>query len=154
MDYGNFKLGCLVIYLSVGFFFFKVLLDTISMASLVAQLVKTPPAKRRPQFNSQGGKIPWRRDRLPTPVFLGFLGASVGKEFTCNVGDLDSIPGLGRFPGEGNGNPLQYSGLENSMDYTVHRVTKSRTRLSNFYFRWLHLQGRITPYKDVSVLLS
>ena len=47
---------------------------------------------------------------------LGFPGGSVGNESTCNVGDLGSIPGLGRSPGEGNGNPLQYSGLENSTD--------------------------------------
>ena len=53
---------------------------------------------------------------LPTPVFLGFPGGSAGKESTCNVGDLGSIPGLGRSPGEGKGCPLQYSGLENSMD--------------------------------------
>ena len=46
----------------------------------------------------------------------GFPGGSAGKESTCNVGDLGSIPGLGRCPGEGNGYPLQYSGLENSMD--------------------------------------
>ena len=49
------------------------------------------------------------------------------------MGDLDSIPGLGRPPGEGKGYPLQYSGLENSMDCTVHGVTKSRTQLSDFY---------------------
>ena len=53
---------------------------------------------------------------LPTTVFLGFPGGSDGKESTCNVGDLGSIPGLGRFPGEGKGYSLQYSGLENSMD--------------------------------------
>ena len=57
----------------------------------------------------------------------------------CNVGDLDSIPGLGRSPGEGNGNLLQYSCLDNPMDRgawwaTVHGVAKSRTRLSNFTF--------------------
>ena len=62
---------------------------------------------------------------LPTPVFLGFPGGSAGKESTYNVGDLDLIPGLGRSPGEGNGYPLQYSILENSMDYTVHMVTMS-----------------------------
>ena len=55
-------------------------------------------------------------DGLPTPVFLGFPCGSAGKEFTCNVGDLGSIPGLGRSPGEGKGYSLQYSGLENSMD--------------------------------------
>ena len=71
---------------------------------------------RRPQFNSWVGKIPWRRERLPTPVFLGFPGGSASKESTCSVGDLSSNPGLGRSPGEGNGYPLQYSGLENSVD--------------------------------------
>ena len=51
---------------------------------------------------------------------------SAGKGSACNAGDLGLIPGLGRSPGEGKGYPLQYSGLENSMDYTVHRVAKSR----------------------------
>ena len=46
----------------------------------------------------------------------GFPGGSAGKDSACSVGDLSSIPGLGRSPGEGNGYPLQYSGLENSMD--------------------------------------
>ena len=50
------------------------------------------------------------------PVFLGFPGGSDGEEFTCNSGDLSSVPGLGRSPGEGNGNPFQYSYLENPMD--------------------------------------
>ena len=85
-------------------------------------------------MDSWVGKIHWRRDRLPTPVFLGFPCASAGKESACNVGDLRSIPGLGRSPGEGNGYPLQYSGLENSMDCVVSGVTKSQTRLSNFHF--------------------
>ena len=58
-------------------------------------------------------KIPWRRDRLPTPVFLGFPGGSGSKESVCSVGDLDSVSGLGRSPGGGHGNPLQYSCLEN-----------------------------------------
>ena len=64
---------------------------------------------------------------------LGFPGGSAGKEFACNAGDLDSIPGLGRSPGEGEGYPLQYSGLENSMDCIVHGVAKTWTRLSNFH---------------------
>ena len=50
-------------------------------------------------------------------VRKSFRDSSVGKESACNVGDLGSVPGLGRFPGEGKGYPLQYSGLENSMDY-------------------------------------
>ena len=75
---------------------------------------------RRPWFNSWVGKIPWRRDRLPIPVLSGLPGGSAGKESACNVGDLGSIPGLGRSPGEGKGHTLQYSGLENSMDCIVH----------------------------------
>ena len=70
----------------------------------------------------------------PTPVLLGFSGRSTGKESTCNVGDLGSIPGLRRSPGEGKGYPLQYSGLENSMDCIVHGVAKSQTQLSDFHF--------------------
>ena len=67
----------------------------------------------------------------------GFPGGSEVKAPACNVGDLGSIPGSGRSPGEGNGNPLQYSCLENPKDggawwATVHRVAKSQTRLSNF----------------------
>ena len=63
---------------------------------------------------------------------MGFTGGSDSKESACNVGDLGSIPGLGRFPGEGNGKSLQYSCLENSMDRgtcwaTVPEVAKSRT---------------------------
>ena len=73
--------------------------------------------------------------RLCKKHFLvGFPGGSAGKESTCDVGDLGLIPGLGRSPGEKNGHPLQYSGLENSMDCVVHGVAKSRTRLSNFHF--------------------
>ena len=60
------------------------------------------------------------------------MGGSDGKESACNVEDLGSVPGLGRFPGEGNGNPLQYSCLENSIDIeawwaTVHGIAKSQT---------------------------
>ena len=65
---------------------------------------------------------------------LGFPGDSAGKESTCNVGDLGSIPGLGRPPGEGKGYPLQYSGLDNSVDSIFHGVSKSQTQLSDFHF--------------------
>ena len=68
------------------------------------------------------------------PEFLSFPGGSAGKESACNAGDLGSIPGLGRSPGEGKGYPLQYSGLENFMDGKVHGVTKSRTQLNDFQF--------------------
>ena len=96
---------------------------------------------------------------------MGFPDSSVGKESTCNAGDLGSIPGLGRSPGEGIDYPLQYSGaslvaqlvknlpamwetwvrslgwedpLENSMDCIDHGVTKSQTRLSDFHFQTAH----------------
>ena len=81
---------------------------------------------RRPLFNSWVKKICWRRDRIPTSVFLGFPYGSAGKESACNAGDLVSIPGLGRSPGEGKGYPLQYSCLENSMDCIVSGVVKQR----------------------------
>ena len=63
---------------------------------------------------------------------------SAGKESACSVGDLGSIPGLGRCPGEGKGYPLKYSGLENSMACIVHGVTKSWTQLSDFHFLLSH----------------
>ena len=86
-------------------------------------------------------KIPWRTDRPPTPVFLGFPGESDGKESTCNAGNLVSVPELGSYPGGGHGNPLQYSCLENPMDRgawwaIVHRVTKGQTQL-----KWLHVHA-------------
>ena len=64
------------------------------------------------------GRSTGEGDRLPTPVFLGFPCGLVGKELTCNVGELGLIPGLGRSPRKGKGYPLQYSGLENSMDHS------------------------------------
>ena len=82
---------------------------------------------------------------LLTLLWLGFPCGSAGKESTCNAGDLGSIPGLGRSPGEGNGYPLQYSGLENSMDCIVHGVAKSGTRQSDFHFYF-----SVVPSHDVS----
>ena len=67
-------------------------------ASLVAQLVKNPPVMQEALVQFMGRKIPWRRDRLLTPVFLGFPGGSDGKESACNMGDLGLIPRLRRFP--------------------------------------------------------
>ena len=73
---------------------------------------------------------------LSVLAFMGFLGATVVKNLPANAGDVGSIPGWGRSSGEGNGNPLQYSCLENSMDGgawwgTVHGVAKIRTQLSH-----------------------
>ena len=75
-----------------------------------------------------------RRDRLLTPVFLGFPCGSAGKQSACNARDLRLIPELGRCPGKGKGYPLKYSGLENSMDCIVHGIVKSQTQLSDFHF--------------------
>ena len=70
-------------------------------------------------------------------TYIWLLGSSAGKESAYIVGDLGSISGLGKSPGERNGYPLQYSGLENSMDCIVHGVAKSRTQLSNFYYIYI-----------------
>ena len=80
-------------------------------------------------------------------LFWGFLHSSVGKESACNAGNLGLIPGLGRSPGEGKGYQLQYSGLENPMDYVVRGVTKSWTRLSDFHFTSLQSQNISLPAK-------
>ena len=86
-----------------------------------------------------------------------FPCGSAGKESTCNAGDLGLIPGMGRSPGEGNGYPLQYSGLENSMDCIVHRVAKSRTRLSNFHFHLFlkhpYTNNKFTPQSKTMGLI-
>ena len=65
----------------------------------------------------------WLQNGPPLWVQMGFPGSSDGKDSTCSVGDLGSIPGLGRFPERGHGNPLQYSCLENSMDGRARRAT-------------------------------
>ena len=82
-----------------------------------------------------------------------FPGGSEVKASVCNVGELGSIPGSGRSPGEGNGNPLQYSCLENPMDRgawwaTAHGVAKSRTRLSDFTLVYLRQQKRHRPIEQ------
>ena len=80
---------------------------------------------------------------------------SAGKESTCNSGDLDSIPRLGRSPGEGNGYSLQYSDLENSKDCIVHGVTQSQTQLSNFHFHILPLlTWSLTPLQANLSMIS
>ena len=100
------------------------------------------------------GRSAWRRDRLPTQVFLGFPGGSAGKESACNAGDLGSVPGFGRVPGEGKDYPLQYSGLENSMDCRVHGVAKSGTQLSNFtFFHFLHREANRRMFRTMIIFV-
>ena len=83
----------------------------------------------------------------------GFPHNSVGKESACNAGDLGLIPELGRSPGKGKGYPLQYSGLENSMDCIVDGVAKRWTWLSDFHFHF-HFHDPITIYLFVLGLFS
>ena len=100
---------------------------------LIAQLVRIHLQCRRPWFDPWVGKIPWRRDRLPTPVFLGFPCGPAGKESAYSARDLGLILGLRKSPREGTGYPLQYLGLENSMDCIVHggrRVGHDTERVS------------------------
>ena len=101
------------------------------------QILPLPPPAMRPLLSPLP---PWPAVLWGSPclniaicVKKGFPCGSAGKEFTCNAGDPDLIPGLGRSPGEGKGYPLQYSGLENSIDCIVHGVSKSQTQLSNFH---------------------
>ena len=108
------------IVVTISFFFLHILRNRI--------------VGKKSACNSEGPnwfrKIPQIRARLPTPVFLGFPYGSAGQESTWYAGDLSLIPGLGRYPGEGKSYPLQYSGLENSIECTVHGVAKIRTQLS------------------------
>ena len=90
-------------------------------------------------------KVPGKR------LTQGFPGGSADKESACNAGDPGSISGLGRSAGEGEGHPLQYSGLENSTDggawwATVHGVAKSRTQLSYFHIHFhFHASQNLDP---------
>ena len=98
---------------------------TIKGDSPIAQLVKNPPAMQETPVRFLDQEDPL--DKCTHSSIWGFPCDSAGKEFTCQAGDLGLIPGLGRSPGEGEGYPLQYSGLENSMDCVVHGAAKSRT---------------------------
>ena len=99
---------------------------TVSVGvSQVAQLVKNPPAVWETWVPSLGWEDPLEKGTATHSSILGLPGGSAGKEPTCNVGDLGSISGLGRSPGEGKGYPLQYSGLENSMVCIVPGVAES-----------------------------
>ena len=122
MSFSN--VGCPSSFLFCGFFYFYTVLMEVALSYCNAG----------DPFHPWVAKIPWRRDRLPTLVLLGLPCGSAGKESACSVGDLGSIPGLGRSPGEGKSYPLQHSDLENSSDCIVHGATKSGTQLSDFHF--------------------
>ena len=76
--------------------------------------------------------------------FFDFPCGSAGKESACSVGDLGLIPGLGRSPGEGTGYPLQYSGLENSMDCIVHGVGRKESDTTERLFTSLHFPSLLS----------
>ena len=105
-------------------------------ASLRAQLVKNLSACNAGDLGSIPGLERSTEEGIGYPLQYSWasLLPQLVKNLPANAEDLGSIPG--RSPGEGKGYPLQYSGLENSMDYTVHGVTKNRTQLSNFYFHF------------------
>ena len=134
--------GCLLISLNLSrYLSFPFILNTLQHGSSNLEtgfpdgsVGKESACNAKDPHLIPGGEDPQRRDRLPTPVFLGFLCGSAGKGFACNVGYLGSIPGLGRLPGEGNCCPPQDSGLENSLDYSPwgHKELNMTERLLNF----------------------
>ena len=104
----------------------------------ISQLVKNPPAMQETPVQFLGQEDPPEKGKATTPVFLDFSCGSIGKESACNTGDLGWIPGLGKSPGEGKGCPLQYSGLENSMDFIVHGVAESPFGNVSFFLHHLY----------------
>ena len=105
----------------------------IVWSSLVAQLVKRLPTMWETWVQSLGWKDPLEKGKATQSSILGFLCGSAGKESVFKAGDVDSIPGLGRSPGEGKSYLLQYSGLENPMDCIVQGGTNSWARLRDFH---------------------
>ena len=101
-------------------------------ASLVAQMARNLPAMQETLVQFLGREDLLEKGQAIHSSILRLPCGSADKQFACNVGDLGSIPGLGRSSGKGYS--LQYSGLENSMDWIVHGVTKSQTQLSDFHF--------------------
>ena len=91
--------------------------------------------------------MPWRRDRLPAPVFLGFPGGSAGKESARKAGDLASIPGSGRCPGGGIGYSLQCSSLENAMDRGAGGLQSTGSHMTE-RLSTQHRQDRVSPHRE------
>ena len=132
---------------------------SIELVMLTNHLILSPPSPFAFNLSQHQGLFPWvgfshqlakalelqlKLQSFQFKVETGFPGGSDGKESACNAGDLGSIPGLGRSPREGNGNPLQYTCLENPMGRgawkaTVQGVTKNRTRLNDYTFTFFFL---------------
>ena len=117
------------------------------MASFIAQLVKNPPAMQETPVQFPDREDPLKRQATHSSI-LGFPCGSAGKESACNLGNLSPIPWLRRSPGEEKGYPLQYSGLENSMDFIVHVVTKesNMTERLSLHFTSYVLEKNLCPY--------
>ena len=108
----------------------------VFLKSLHNAFVKNPPAVQETTFDSWVRKILWRRARLPTPYSWSSLVAQLVKNPPAMREIWVRLLGWEDSPGEEKGYPLQYSGLENSMDYTAHGVAESRTRLIDFPFHF------------------
>ena len=125
-------------------------------SSLIAQLVKNPPAMQEILVRFLGREDCWRRESLPTPVLLGFPCGSAGEQPACNEGDLGSIPGLGWSPGEGKGYPPtpvfwpgEFHGLY-SLWGCKELGTTERLSLSHFHFQNCELSC-LNSYKAIQI---
>ena len=119
----------------------------------IAQLVKEPTCKVGDPSLIPGLGNTLGKGSTTHSSILRLPYGSVGKETAGNVGDLGSVLGLRRSPGEGKGYPLQYSGRENSMDCGVHGVSKSQTRLSDFHIHF-SLSVVITSFCQNKILIE
>ena len=104
--------------------------------------------KKRKRYTCAQSSFCWGEYGIYLLGASGVPHSSVGKEFACSAGDPSSIPGSGRSSGEGIGYPLQYSGLENSMDCIVRGVATSWTWLTNFDFYLEHQNGLLGESGD------
>ena len=111
-------------------------------------MVKNPPATWETWVLSLGWEDPLEKGKVIYSSILRLPCGPVGKESACNVRDLGSIPWLGRSPGEGKGYPLQYSGLENSMECIAKGGAKSWTQLSDFYFHFHMSLNHIKTHRN------
>ena len=124
------------------------------LASLLTQLVKNPPAMQETPVRFLGREDLLEKGSATHSSVLGVAWCSACKKSACDARDLGSISGLERSRGEGKGYPLQYSGLENSMECIVHALAKSQTRLSDCHFSlfMLFING-LYCIEDISIFL-